>query len=331
MKAAVFEQFGEPAEVLRIQDVPTPEPGKNEVRVRMLASPINPSDLMTVRGSYGRLPTLPATPGFEGVGIVEALGSGMLAWIRGLKVGKKVAVLNATGGNWQEYVVLSARNVVPVGDLSDAQAATFFVNPATAFVMTRKVLKVASEEWLLQTAAGSALGEMVRSLGKKHGFRVINVVRRPEQAEEMRKAGHITIATQDGDIEAKVREWTEGHGVKHAIDAVGGETASNVIRCLAHKGKLLLYGTLSGEPLSFDPRALMVGQAAVEGFWLSEWVKDQGVLTMLNLFGKIRSMMNAGVIATDVQEIPLENIAEAVRQSEEVGKTKKVLIRIANE
>ena len=78
MKALVFDRFGEPSEVLQLQNVPLAEPGPGQVRVRMLASPINPSDLLMVRGQYGRLPTLPATPGFEGVGVIEAAGPGFV-------------------------------------------------------------------------------------------------------------------------------------------------------------------------------------------------------------------------------------------------------------
>src|SRR6516164_3497548 len=134
--AIVFDRFGDPAEVLHVAQVPVRDPGRNEVRVRMLASPINPSDLMVVRGQYGRLPKLPATPGFEGAGVVEAVGSGILARLRGLAPGKRVAVLNGAGGNWQQTVVVPVRQVVPVpADLPDEQVATFFVNPASALVM----------------------------------------------------------------------------------------------------------------------------------------------------------------------------------------------------
>src|SRR5262245_60512957 len=126
MKAIVFDRFGEPAEVLQVRDLPVPEPGPGEVRVRMLASPINPSDLLVVRGQYGRLPTLPATPGFEGVGVVEKSGGGLLSRLR---LGRRVAVLNGRGGNWQEQVVVPARTVVPVSkDISDEEAAAFFVH-----------------------------------------------------------------------------------------------------------------------------------------------------------------------------------------------------------
>src|SRR6516225_675598 len=174
-KAVIFERFGEPAEVLHVAEVPVRQPARNEVRVRMLASPINPSDLMVVRGRYGRLPQMPATPGFEGAGVVEAVGGGLLARLRGLAPGKRVAVLNGSGGNWQQTVVLPVRQVVPVpADLPEEQVATFFVNPASALVMSRHVLKVPHGAWLLQTAANSALGRMVIRLGKRFGFRTIN-------------------------------------------------------------------------------------------------------------------------------------------------------------
>jgi NADPH:quinone reductase-like Zn-dependent oxidoreductase len=331
MKAVVFDRFGPPAEVLHVKEVPRPEPGPGQVRVRMLASPLNPSDLLVVRGQYGRLPQLPATPGFEGVGVIDAAGPGLLRLLRGLKPGRRVAVLNGRGGNWAEYVTVPARQAVPIpADIPDEQAAAFFVNPATALAMTRWVLGVPAGAWLLQTAAGSALGRMVIRLGRHDGFRTLNVVRRRAQAEELRRAGaDAVIATDEEEIEPRVRALTGGAGVPFALDAVGGATGGAVVKSLAADGRLLLYGTLSGEPIPLDPRALMVGQKRVEGFWLSEWTPRQGVLTMLKLFRQITRLLRAGVLTSEVgASFPLDEIRSAVERAETPGRQGKVLLRL---
>jgi NADPH:quinone reductase-like Zn-dependent oxidoreductase len=332
MKAAVFDRFGEPAEVLHVRELPVPEPGPGEVRVRMIASPVNPSDLMTVRGNYGRLPTLPATPGFEGVGVVDAVGPGWLRILRGLRLGRRVAVLNAAGGNWQEQVVLPARQLVPVpADLPDEQVASFFVNPATALVMTRSVLRVPAGSWLLQTAAASALGRMVIRLGRHGGFRTLNVVRRREHVDELLRLGaDAVVCTADEDLGRRVQEITGGMGVRYAIDAVGGATAVSVVNVLGRGGHMLVYGTLASEPMSLDSRLLISGQKRVEGFWLSEWVKDQGILGMLRLFRSLIRFIRAGILTTEAGEaFPLDRVGEAVQKAEAAGRNGKILLRMS--
>jgi NADPH2:quinone reductase len=329
MKAVIFDRFGPPAEVLQVRDAECSEPGPGQVRVRMIASPINPSDLLVVRGEYGRLPSLPATPGFEGVGIVEAVGKGLLGRLR---AGKRVAVLNGHGGNWSERVVVSARQVVPISPaVPDDQAATFFVNPASALIMTQYLFKVPANAWLLQTAAGSALGRMVIRLGKHCGFRTINVVRRRDQAEELLHGGaDAVICSTEESLEARVKEITGGAGVRFAIDAVGGATAAAVVRSLAPGGRLLLYGTLSGEPLAIDPRTLMVADARVEGFWLSNWAGRQSALTMLGLFRRINRLLALKVLTSETAaSFPLEEVRTAVKQAEAPGRSGKILLRMA--
>jgi NADPH:quinone reductase-like Zn-dependent oxidoreductase len=294
----------------------------------MLASPINPSDLLYVRGLYGKPATLPATPGFEGVGIVEASGGGFLGW---RVMSKRVAVLKR-GGNWQEQTVVPALQAIPVPhDLPVEQAATFFVNPASVIVMTRYVLRVPPGAWLLQTAAGSALGRMIIRLGKREGFRTINVVRRREQVDELLRAGaEAVICSGDESIPERVLAITNGAGVRFAIDAVGGATGSAVIQSLGAHGRLLVYGTLAMETMTVDPRVLMANHKTVEGFWLSEWVARQSKLTMLRLIRRIGALMRAGVVTSEVgASFSLNQIKEAVRQAEQPGRQGKVLLRIS--
>lgn len=328
MKAIRFEQFGEPREVLRVVDLPEPEPGRNEVRVRMIAAPINPSDLLVVRGRYGVLPSLPATPGFEGVGVVEKAGPGLIGKL--LK-GKRVAVLNQAGGNWAEQVIVSALRAIPVpSDLPDEQVASFFVNPASVLAMVRHVLKVPKGAWLLQSAAGSTLGKMIIKLGKVDGFKTLNVVRRHDAIAELKAlGGDAVISSSDGPIDEQVRALTGGRGVAYALDPVGGETGGQVFKSLGDDAHMLVYGLLSNEPISFDPRAMIAGKRVIEGFWLGYWMASRSKLKAVKLFREIARMIREGVLATDPgSAFPLDAIGQAVAEAEVVGRKGKALLRM---
>jgi NADPH:quinone reductase-like Zn-dependent oxidoreductase len=297
------------------------------VLVRMLASPINPSDLMYIAGNYGLKPRLPATPGFEGVGVVEASGGGLLGRFR---KGKRVAVITDRVGSWTEYTITKARQVIPVpDDLSDELAATFFVNPATALIMTRDVLRVPAGEWLLQSAAGGELGKMVIRLGRKYGLRTLNLVRRREQVEELKALGaDEVIVESDGPIPVQVAKIAPG-GVKFALDPVGGAVGSAVIASLAPGGRCLLYGSLTDEPVTLHPRLAIGNSLSVEGFWLGAWARQQGVLTMLRLFRRVRALMREGILqSTFAATYPLEDVRKAVEHAAAPGKGGKVLLRI---
>lgn len=331
MQAAVFDQFGEPASVLGVRDVPAPEPRPGQVRVRMLAAPVNPSDLMQVRGVYGMLPKLPATPGLEGVGVVESAGPGLFGK---LLVGKRVCVPNSPTGSWAEFAIASAKQAIPVpASLPVEQAAMFFVNPATAFIMTQRVLRVPPNEWLLQTAAGSALGKMVIRLGKRFGFKTINVVRRAEQADDLKSLGADAVIVDDGgDLRTKLLvHLGHAHGVRFAIDPVGGATGSAAIRCLAPGGRMLLYGTLSGQPLTISPRDLLTAGASIESFWLANWMAHQNLIGKLRLVRTVSKLIQQGLLTSDVSHsFPLSNILEAVSATEQPGRAGKVLLRMAS-
>jgi NADPH2:quinone reductase len=328
VKRVVFRSVGPAAHVLQIEDdVPAPQPRQGEVLVRMLASPINPSDLMYISGNYGLAPVLPATPGFEGVGIVEATGGGIIGWMRN---GKRVAVLSDRAGNWSEYTVTKARQVIPVPDeLNDDHAATFFVNPATALIMTRDVLRVPAGQWLVQSAAGSALGQMVIRLGKKYGFRTLNIVRRREQVEQLKQLGADAVIVES---EGPLKEQIHGvvpEGIRFAIDPVGGKTATEVIAALAPGGRCLMYGSLSDEAAAIHPRVMISGGIEVRGFWLGAWMKQQSVPTLLRLIRRVKRMMREGILGTTFAGVyPLEEVKKAVEHAAAPGKGGKILLRI---
>jgi NADPH2:quinone reductase len=336
MNTIQFQQPGDPATVLKTVNLERPVPRPGEVLVRMLATPINPSDLMYIRGRYTVPAHCPATPGFEGVGIVEASGGGL----RGrLMKNRRVVVLNRRGGNWAEYAVVPATEVIPVSSsISIEQAATFFVNPATAWVMTREVLKVPQGQWLIQTAAGSALGRMIIRLGRDRGFRTFNIVRRESQAEELRRLGadHVEVFDESKNtpekLNASIRKTISvaGLGAGFVIDAVGGATGSALVQCLGQKGRMLTYGTLSNEPIEFSPRVLMTTSASVEGFWLGSYMSNVSLLFKLRLVHRLTTLIQSGVLSTEIaQSFSLDQITDAVKAAEDSSVPGKILLRIS--
>lgn len=329
MQGVQFDRCGPATDVLVVKELPSPQPAFGEVRVRMLASPINPSDLMFIEGRYGQQPSLPAIPGFEGVGIVEASGGGVLGK---LLTGKRVAVLNRNGGNWAEQVSIPAKQVVPLSPgLTLEQAATFFVNPTTAVVMMEKVLRLQRGEWLLQSAAGSALGRMIIRLGRENGFRTMNVVRRAEQVDELKSLGADEVlvfdAAADDRSQLVERVQQRTGGVRCAVDPVGGTVGSALAECLRERGKMLAFGSLTEQPISLHPRTLITNRVSVEGFWLGPWMLRQSLPSKLRLIRRVTKLIERDVLTTEVREsFALPEIQSAVAAATEQGRSGKILL-----
>src|SRR6476646_8785234 len=242
MRSVVADTLGEPSEVLHLRTRSLPEPGPGPVRIRVTAVPGHASDLHPIRGRYGVTPGFPTVPGIESDGVIDERGSGT----DGLTVGQRVIRIGVTG-TWQEYVVADVGRVlaVPAG-MSDSTAAQILANPLTAVILTGDELDVRPGEWLLQTAAGSTVGQSVIQLGAHVGFKTLNVVRRRSAVEDiLALGGTAVICPEDEDLRARVVEIAGDDGVFNAIDCVGGQVGADVSRALAPHGELVVYGALS--------------------------------------------------------------------------------------
>jgi len=220
MKALIFRKTGEPKSVLKLEEISPPPLAPGEALVRVLLSPINASDLHMVRGRYGYQPELPASPGIEGVGIVEAVGPS----VQGPMVGTRVVFVD-TWNTWREQIVCPADKLVPVPDgLDDSAAAASYINPLTAWALTKSTHNLKEGDWLLQTAAASSVGKFVLQLAQQYRFKTINVIRRREQESIIRKlGGDEIICTADEDLRSRLQELTAGKGVERAVDCVAGD------------------------------------------------------------------------------------------------------------
>jgi NADPH:quinone reductase-like Zn-dependent oxidoreductase len=328
MKAIRFEQYGEPTKVLSVEEQPLPDPRKGEVRVRILASPVNPSDLLYVRGHYAGVQAhFPAPAGFEGVGIVDAVGPE----VQNFDTGQRVSVVNGEGGNWAEYAVVPAHDLFPAPEeIPDEQVASFVINPASAILMVRRVLAVPRGEWLLQSAAGSELGRMIIKLAKHDGIRTLNVVRRREAVAELERLGaDAVIVSTDGPIDEQVRGIVGPGGVKYAIDPVVGETGTQMFKALHEDGRMLVYGSLTGEPIRVgeDPRYILAGHRILEVYWLGYWLPRLEEKERRQLAQDIATLIRDGILETSPgRKYSLDEIGDAVARAETMGRQGKVLL-----
>jgi NADPH:quinone reductase-like Zn-dependent oxidoreductase len=348
MKSAMIDSFSDDASTVEVREVAVPTPGSGQVRVRMSTAPVNPSDFNYIDGIYERSfarmiwnrgaerPTdrpgsdvfarPPYSLGVEGVGVVEQAGGGLLAK---RLVGKRVAVVSGPpNGTWQEQTLIDARRAFPVPrSLSDAQACSFFVNPLTALVLVRHVLQVPRGAVLLQTAAGSALSQMVRNLARADGFRVVDVVRSRAGADRLKQGGSkYVVALEDQDLLDAVHRIAPA-GVDYVLDCVGGATGSEVLRTLTPGGRMVCYGTLSREPISLPPRDILMPMTSIEGFYLAAYLADRSLFQRLGLVRKTAKLIESGVLATSVEQTyRLDDLHEALEHARRPGRTGKVLL-----
>lgn len=324
MRAVRFASFGDPARVLTVENQPITAPGPGQVLLRMCVRPINPSDIFSIRGLYGILPRLPATPGMEGAGVVVTIGSG----VTGFTVGQRVVPM-FVGGTWQEYMVVEASSLLAIPpEIDMRQAATLVLNPASAWLLIYEVLRVEPGAWVLQNAANSAVGRLVIQLSHHAGFRTINVVRRRELVQELLDAGaDAVICEADEDVPARVVSIVGPQRVRYAIDSVAGVSGSRLAQCLGSGGTLVAFGAISRQSLSIDAGALVFREASLRGWWFYHWMRSATSEQIIALFRMITPLIRDGTLHTPIAaEYHLDAIHEAIRAAEYGYRTGKILL-----
>ena len=324
MRSAIHHEFGDPAQVLALDDAPMPEPKAGEVRIRTLLAPIHNHDLLTVRGQYGYKPTLPAIGGSEAVGIVDALGEG----VEGVSIGERVASSSGRG-TWAEYFTTPARMIVPMPDgIPDETAAQLMAMPLSALMLLDS-LALPPGAWIVQNAANGAVGKALAMLGEARGLHVVNVVRRDDGIAELAALGipHVVSTTQ-ADWMQQVRDLTGPGLAQAAIDSVGGKASGAMLSLVGNGGTLVSFGALTGEAMQLSPADLIFKQAIVKGFWGSKASQAMSTEDKRRLVGELLQRTLAGELRLPVDAIhDLADIGQAAAASLRPARAGKVLLR----
>lgn len=299
-------------ESLQVVEKPLPKLTARQVLVKVAAAPINPSDLMFVRGMYGVKKPLPAVPGFEGCGTVVAAGG-----VAGqLMVGRRVACLaSAQGdGTWAEYVAVSLAQCLPLrSHISDEQGASLFVNPFTAWSLMERAVRE-KHAAVAQTAASGALGRMMLRLAQLKKLPMVHIVRKAESEELLRKLGaqHV-INSSEPEFEERLRLLFHELKVTLAFDAVAGRLTGQVLHAMPPGGTVVVYGGLSEQECRVAPGDLIFENKKVEGFWLAEWGKKGFGKEQLRALMEVPSLVGREFETPIRARLPLESAGDAVR------------------
>lgn len=317
-----FDQTGLPIEVLSVREMLLAEPKQGQVRIRVQARPINPADLMFIEGLYGIQPKSPSGVGFEGMGKIDAVGEG----IEDFKTGMRVSFMAI--GTWSEYVVVPVKAVVPIPDsMSDEIAAQLFVNPITAYALIQEC-GVKPGEWLMFTAAGSTFGRIILQICKTRGIKTIGTVRREDQIDELKALGaDEVINTTEGQLPTRVKEITGGKGVAFVLDAVGGKTGAAALQCLSPGGTMIVYGSLTKEPIPLNSGTLIFKGLQMKGFWLTDWLKRTEKKAQQEVLEQVMELLASGKVELPVDaKYDLSEITKAIIHADSSGRKGKVLL-----
>ena len=295
-KAICHHAFGKPLEVLQLEEVARPEPSDGEVRVRLLAATINPSDYGMIGGSYGRLRELPAVAGREGVGVVDAIGHGVS------RIGVGARVRFPDGGAWQETACIPAADVLAVPeDVSIEQAAISFINPPTAYCLLKKIVNLAPGSWVLQNAGNSAVGLSVIQMAKALGLKTISQVRREALIEPLQALGADHVVIEGSGWVEQVNQLTEGESIRLALNSIGGESAMHQIKVLGESGTQVTFGGMVGDLVRFPTRYLIFNNVRMVGFWWDQWCQRAGKDGLDEVMSAVYTMMREGTLKLPVE------------------------------
>jgi mitochondrial enoyl-[acyl-carrier protein] reductase / trans-2-enoyl-CoA reductase len=322
INAAVYETHGNPADVLRVESRGWPTPAAGEVIVKMRAAPINPADLNQIEGKYPVRAELPATPGFEGAGIVVDVA----ADVGGLSNGALVILPHNTG-TWRDAVAVEADElvVVPAG-INAVHASMLKINPMTAWRLLRDYVDLARGDWLIQNAANSAAGRAVIQIARELGYKTVNVVRRSELIGELRAEGGDVVLVDTENLRHEVEDAIGGPPVRLGLNAVGGESALRLANCLAPGSTLVTYGAMSLQPLKIPNGLLIFKDLRFRGIWINKWYDNATPAQRMEAFQHLFEMAKRGLLQTKVEKAyPLSEAKTAVAHAARGQRSGKII------
>jgi trans-2-enoyl-CoA reductase len=327
MRAAQYTSHGNPEDVISVVDLENPRPGPGEVLVDVEAAPIHLADLYCMQGKERFQVSLPAIPGFEGVGRVSDIGEG----VTNHAIGDRVFIAMGRP-SWMEQVVLPAAELLPAPAGDATQLALLPINAPTSYLII-KDFDIQPGDWLIQNAANSNCGRYIIEIARSLGIHTVNVVRRAELITELEALGGDVVLLDGDDLAQRVQAATGGAEIGLGVDAVNGMATARLAECLAEGGTILAYGMLTGEPCMVPPAMMWFRKLTLKGFYTAYQFADRTPEQVRQVYAEINQLFETGILRARIAaSYPLEDVKTAVAHAGRRGAERegKVILTMAS-
>lgn len=323
------------AEVLRIDQLPLPEPGPGEARLRVKAIGLNRAEVMFREGQYFLAPNLPSNIGYEASGIVEAVGEGVDPAILGQVRSTMPAFLMNAYGVYGEVAIVPAAALAAYPErLSFEEGTSIWMQYITAYGAIVHNGRIAKGDHVVLTAASSSVGIAAIQIAKAEGGIVIATTRGADKRDELLAAGadHVIVTNEEKDIARRIMEISGGIGAKIIFDAVAGPGILDLARATAPEALIMVYGTLSPEPTPFPVFEAWAQGAQgrpfrMMGYTMFSITGDPEALAHAQRY--IYEKLDSGQIKPRIDRVfPLSQIVEAHRYMERGQQVGKIVISV---
>jgi NADPH2:quinone reductase len=295
---------------MKLEDIPTPEPGPGEVRIKNSAAALNFYDILMIQGKYQVKPPLPFTPGSEIAGHIDAVGPGA----SGFSIGDRVQAM-ASGGGYAEYSLASASKCFRIPDrMSFPEAAAMIVIYQTSYFALKHRTTIRAGEWLLVHAAAGGVGLSAMQIGKALGARIIATAGSAEKLDFCLSQGaeHAFNYSDEGWVE-QVKKVTSGRGADVIYDPVGGDIFDLSSKCIAPEGRLLVIGFAGGRIPSIAANRILLKNISVIGCYWGGYLEHHPQF-MEEAQAELFAMYEAGQIKPIISRAyPLADAVAALR------------------
>lgn len=322
MKRVVVTAFGGP-EVLAIHDVPIPEPGPGDIRIRVKAAGINYADIMRRVGLYPGGPKPPYGAGFEVAGVVDKVGERVSDY----RPGDEVAAFVDSG--FSEFALADGRFIMrkPAG-FSFHQAAALPCQYLTAYHTLATLSDLRPGQTVLIQAAAGGLGTILVQVAKALGARVLGTASTAEKLDLIRGLGcDIPINYRETDFRDVVKQATNGAGCELVVESVGGEVLDRSLECVRVRGRLVTLGNASRSQTTLNPMLLLAKNLTISGFLLGAYLLDKPAMARA-LADLDRWIAEGRLRIVEGKAFPLDEVAAAQMFIENRQSTGKVVLSV---